>query len=107
MPDRLEDALVVLRQRRAYAQHADDDAEQADRAVTDAQSDLLEAIAERLLEGPPASRQGTTCDVCGSHWEVEFDLTEHRQRWCKQWRHKDGSIRTDHMDTREGDYFGV
>ena len=23
-----------------------------------------------------------------------------------QWRHADGSVRTDHMDTREGDYFG-
>lgn len=60
-----------------------------------------------------------TCPGCGhdSHtgW-CETPTTEDGSERCgclddrvdvaRQWRHKDGAVRVDHMDTRSGDYYG-
>jgi hypothetical protein len=46
----LERALSELRARRKYAATADTDSEQAELAVADAVCDLLEAIAEHIID---------------------------------------------------------
>lgn len=51
--DALTKALEAVRHARQYARTADTDEEQAQQSVVDAQGDLLEAIAQYLIDQPP------------------------------------------------------